>query len=73
MSDQEEVLRATRHWVDQAVIGLNLCPFAKAVQVQGRVRYVVSTADTVEHLIYELGASSTRCTTPTPSSSTPPC
>ena len=35
----------TRAWVDRAVIGLNLCPFAKAVQVRGRVRYAVSAAD----------------------------
>ena len=53
--DEDQVLKDTRHWVDQAVIGLNLCPFAKSVQVQGRVRYVVSTADTVERLIYDLG------------------
>ncbi|HUE94526.1 DUF1415 domain-containing protein [Pseudomonas sp.] len=30
----------TRAWVERAVIGLNLCPFAKAVQVKGQVRYV---------------------------------
>jgi uncharacterized protein len=53
--DEDQVLKDTRHWVDQAVIGLNLCPFAKSVQVQGRVRYVVSTADTVEQLVYDLG------------------
>jgi len=27
----EEVLAQTRHWLEKAVIGLNLCPFAKAV------------------------------------------
>jgi uncharacterized protein len=53
--DEAQVIADTRHWVDQAVIGLNLCPFAKAVQVQGRVRYVVSPAETVEQLIYDLG------------------
>jgi hypothetical protein len=37
-------LAATRAWVEQAVIGLNLCPFAKAVQVKGLVRYVCSEA-----------------------------
>ncbi len=56
MSDEAQVLADTRHWVDEAVIGLNLCPFAKAVQVQGRVRYVVSKAETVEALLYELAA-----------------
>ncbi|MFN7694433.1 MAG: DUF1415 domain-containing protein [Burkholderiales bacterium] len=56
MSDEAKVLADTRHWVDAAVIGLNLCPFAKAVQVQGRVRYVVSQAETPEDLLYELAA-----------------
>jgi len=37
----ELVLAETRAWVDRAVIGLNLCPFAKAVQVKGQVRYVL--------------------------------
>jgi uncharacterized protein len=31
----------TRAWVERAVIGLSLCPFAKAVQIKGQVRYVV--------------------------------
>lgn len=46
---------ATRAWVDKAVIGLNLCPFAKAVQVSGRIRYRVSTATTVDALLADLG------------------
>jgi hypothetical protein len=36
------------------VIGLNLCPFAKAVQVKGQVRYVVSDATTAEDLLADL-------------------
>ena len=51
-----QVLQDTQAWVEKAVIGLNLCPFAKAVQVQGKVRYVVSAATTVEDLLYELAA-----------------
>lgn len=43
-SDADAALRATRAWVEHAVIGLNLCPFAKAVQVKGLVRYVCSEA-----------------------------
>lgn len=54
--DKAQIEADTRAWVDKAVIGLNLCPFAKAVQVQGRVRYVVSEASTVEDLLYELAA-----------------
>src|SRR5258708_36902122 len=41
---RDAVIAQTRAWVDRAVIGLNLCPFAKAPQVKGLVRYVVSDA-----------------------------
>lgn len=30
-----------RRWLERAVIGLNLCPFAKAVLVKGQVHYAV--------------------------------
>lgn len=39
-----------RAWVDRAVIGLGLCPFAKAVQVKGLIRYVVTAATDTEAL-----------------------
>jgi hypothetical protein len=31
----------TRRWLERAVIGLNLCPFAKAVHVRGQIHYAV--------------------------------
>lgn len=34
----------TRRWLERAVIGLNLCPFAKAVYVKGQIRYAVHSA-----------------------------
>lgn len=40
----EAVLAATQRWVERAVIGLNLCPFAKSVQVKGQIHYEVSAA-----------------------------
>ena len=52
--DDEHIIGATRHWLEQAVIGLNLCPFAKAVHVKGQVRYVVSNASTPEALLETL-------------------
>ena len=52
--DDDAVIAATRHWVEQAVIGLNLCPFAKAVYVKEQVRYVVSPATTPEALLEQL-------------------
>jgi len=37
--DIDAALRTTRAWVKRAVIGLNLCPFAKAVQAKDLIRY----------------------------------
>lgn len=54
--DHDTVIAATAHWVDKAVIGLNLCPFAKAVQVKKQIRYVVSDATTPEQLLEQLVA-----------------
>ncbi len=45
----------TRRWLERAVIGLNLCPFAKAVHAKGQVRYVLSDADTPQALLEQLG------------------
>ncbi|RJG04042.1 DUF1415 domain-containing protein [Noviherbaspirillum sedimenti] len=50
----EQAVAATRNWVDKAVIGLNLCPFAKAVQVKQLIRYVASPATSPEQLAEEL-------------------
>lgn len=53
--DQAEVLARTTRWLERAVIGLNLCPFAKAVHAKGRIRYVVSNARSEHALLAELG------------------
>jgi hypothetical protein len=50
----EDVIAATRHWIEQAVIGLNLCPFARAVWVKNQVRIVVSTARHIDGLLDDL-------------------
>lgn len=50
----EAVVRATREWLERAVIGLNLCPFAKAVHAKRQIRMVVSPATTVEALLADL-------------------
>ena len=51
---RDVVIDATRHWLTQAVIGLNLCPFAKAVHVKGQIRYAVSEADNLEAVLTDL-------------------
>ena len=50
----EQVLTQTRHWLEKAVIGLNLCPFAKAVYVKNQLRLVVSHARHADDLLEEL-------------------
>jgi uncharacterized protein len=44
----------TRAWLEKAVIGLNLCPFAKAVHGKGQIRWVLSEAREPEALLHEL-------------------
>jgi hypothetical protein len=53
-STDEEVVAATRTWLERAVIGLNLCPFAKAVHVRNQIRYAVSAALTPGDLLADL-------------------
>lgn len=52
--NHDQVIADTRDWVVKAVIGLNLCPFAKAVHVNERIRYVVSDATEPEALLKDL-------------------
>ena len=51
-TEAEEIVVATRTWLERAVIGLNLCPFAKPIK--NRIRYVVSEADSPEALRADL-------------------
>lgn len=51
---EPEPITATRRWLERAVIGLNLCPFAKAVYVKQQVKFVLSAATTPEALLEEL-------------------
>ena len=44
-----------RRWLERAVIGLNLCPFAKSVYQKAQVRIVVSDASTERALLEQLG------------------
>ena len=52
--DHASAIAATEEWLEKAVIGLNLCPFAKAVHVRKQIRYVVSDATTPEALLETL-------------------
>jgi hypothetical protein len=47
-------LDQTRTWLEKAVIGLNLCPFAKAVHTKGQIRWVLSQANEPKALLLQL-------------------
>lgn len=48
--EQAIPIRATRHWVEQVVIGYQLCPFARLPFQQDRIRYVLASAQDVAGL-----------------------
>lgn len=54
VESHDAVITATRHWLTEVVIGLNLCPFAKAVHVKGQIRYAVSDAVDREGVLTDL-------------------
>jgi hypothetical protein len=50
----ESVVSDTRRWLEKAVIGLNLCPFAKAVHTKGQIHYAVTAAASADALLAAL-------------------
>ena len=49
--DHAVIIANTVDWLEKAVIGLNLCPFAKAVHVKKQIRYVVCDSGNPEDLL----------------------
>lgn len=52
--DDGVVVQDMVRWLERAVIGLNLCPFAKSVHVKGQIHYVVSHATDARGLLQDL-------------------
>lgn len=50
-SGNDKIINATRRWVESVVVDLNLCPFAKKVLLDRRIRFCVSAANTEEELL----------------------
>jgi hypothetical protein len=51
-ADTERIaIEDTQAWLTRAVVGLNLCPFAKAVMTKGQVRYVVTELTEPEQVL----------------------
>lgn len=56
MSSGEKIISDVRFWLEELVIGLNLCPFAKKELVKDRVRFAVSDSKADEALLMELNS-----------------
>lgn len=54
--EASKILTVVHNWVDSFVVGMNLCPFAKAELTRNRVRFVVSAAISEELLLAALQA-----------------
>lgn len=54
MTIESQVVADTQAWLDKAVIGLNLCPFAKAVVAKQQVRMVVCMDSEPEQVLQML-------------------
>lgn len=52
--DADKIIETTRHWLEQVVIGLNLCPFAVTPWRQDRIGFRVSMATSAEQLAEDL-------------------
>ena len=55
----DEIIAATRRWLERSVIGLNLCPFAESVYRTGRVRICVSEQRSASGLLQEFRSATT--------------
>ena len=52
--ETSRIEKATRQWLEEVVIGLNLCPFARKELVNNRIRFVVSAAVSEDALLLAL-------------------
>jgi hypothetical protein len=56
MPSKEQAIADTRRWLERAVIGLQLCPFAKAVYVKDQVHLAVCESDDENAMLEALDA-----------------
>ena len=54
MVENRKIISRVHHWVEKAVIGLDLCPFARSVYAQNKLRCVVSESEQVDELMLDL-------------------
>jgi uncharacterized protein len=55
MATEQIALADTRRWLERAVVGLNLCPFAKSVMVKHQVHFAATQADDAQGVLAAFG------------------
>jgi len=50
----QQIIEKVTAWLESAVIGLGLCPFARSVYQENKIRYTVSVVESDEALLTEL-------------------
>lgn len=53
-TSQQSAIIQVRNWVESVVVGLDLCPFARSVLVDDRIRFAASDATSEEQLLMDL-------------------
>ncbi len=53
-SNSSQIIQKTQKWLEEIVIGLNLCPFAKSVHIKKQIGYFVSNAKDTDVLRQDL-------------------
>ncbi len=54
MIDDQKIISEVCRWIEAAVIGLDLCPFAESVYRRRKIHTVVSESEQVDDLMFEL-------------------
>jgi hypothetical protein len=54
LTEDQKFIDEVARWIEKAVIGLNLCPFARSVYEQGQIHYAVSQSEQVDSLMLDL-------------------
>lgn len=49
--DNSQVIKTVQNWVEEFIIGYNICPFAKKVFVTLRIKYILNTSTNDEQIL----------------------
>ncbi len=54
MTQANDIIQHTRNWVEQVIVKLNFCPFAKPVVESETIRYFLADAEDLEEALHQL-------------------